>query len=344
MSANPDCIAINRLDRLTSGVMVLAKKREKIRELEILFRERVVKKEYICRVKGEFPTGPIIVDQPLKVFSHKLGLNCVHPDGKPSITKFKRISYNGRTSVVLAQPITGRTHQIRVHLQWLGHPIINDPLYANPKIWRKISNMVDVAHGRLKGELAPKYGEQTAQRIYSDQELEVIANTVQELRHMNDSDLVSVVSSASGEQNHISVDCEANTSNISDRENPSPSHRAIPHLPRPQSIFPTCSACHTPLLPDPEPHQLQIYLHAKSYDYTIGANSTIEFPLSCLIDKVEIDHEPSIISLTDQRRDADENGATKVYRFQTDIPEWANEDYSGDLKWLDGGDIDIPAV
>lgn len=62
-------------------------------------------------------------------------MNRVKPDGKPAITTFKRLSYDGHTSVVKCRPLTGRTHQIRVHLQYLGHPIANDPIYANEWVW-----------------------------------------------------------------------------------------------------------------------------------------------------------------------------------------------------------------
>jgi tRNA pseudouridine synthase 9 len=71
------------------------------------------------------------------VASFKLTLNTVQPDGKACSTIFERLRYDPEsdTSIVLARPVTGRTHQIRVHLQWLGYPITNDPLYHNTDIW-----------------------------------------------------------------------------------------------------------------------------------------------------------------------------------------------------------------
>lgn len=74
-------------------------------------------------------------NEPIKTISFKLGLNCVHKDGKECKTAFQRLSYNGKTSIVRCYPLTGRTHQIRVHLQFLGYPIANDPLYNQPTVW-----------------------------------------------------------------------------------------------------------------------------------------------------------------------------------------------------------------
>lgn len=62
-------------------------------------------------------------------------MNRVDPDGKEAKTVFKRISYDGETSIVRCKPFTGRTHQIRVHLQYLGFPIANDPIYSNISVW-----------------------------------------------------------------------------------------------------------------------------------------------------------------------------------------------------------------
>ncbi|KAK7114099.1 hypothetical protein V1264_000219 [Littorina saxatilis] len=111
---------IYRLDRLTSGVLIMGKTAKKTKELENQILHRHVQKEYVARVMGEFPEGEIVSDQPLGCLSHKLTLWQVQAGGKASRTTFKRISYNGKTSVVKCMPHTGRTHQIRVHLQYLG--------------------------------------------------------------------------------------------------------------------------------------------------------------------------------------------------------------------------------
>lgn len=85
----------------------------------------------MCRVEGEFPEGELICEQPILVVSFKIGLCRVDPKGKECRTVFQRLSFNGKTSVVRCLPLTGRTHQIRVHLQYLGFPILNDPIYGS---------------------------------------------------------------------------------------------------------------------------------------------------------------------------------------------------------------------
>ncbi|KAK9454152.1 pseudouridine synthase [Dipodascopsis uninucleata] len=126
----------HRLDRLTSGIMFLALNAKAAQSMAEKLRERSVFKEYVARVVGEFPEEEITCELPVITVNPKLGLNRVRFDtGKPATTIFKRLSYNGTTSVVRCRPLTGRTHQIRVHLQYLGHPIANDPIYANRRVF-----------------------------------------------------------------------------------------------------------------------------------------------------------------------------------------------------------------
>ncbi|ODV81625.1 DRAP deaminase [Suhomyces tanzawaensis NRRL Y-17324] len=130
----------NRLDRLTSGLMFLGKNAKGADGFVQQIRDRTVKKEYIARVKGEFPDGTTEVDQPLSTVAPKLGLNRVDvANGKEAKTVYKKISYDKEsdTSIVKCHPLTGRSHQIRVHLQYLGHPIANDPIYSNEFVWGK---------------------------------------------------------------------------------------------------------------------------------------------------------------------------------------------------------------
>ncbi|KAK4685511.1 brefeldin A-inhibited guanine nucleotide-exchange protein, partial [Tremellales sp. Uapishka_1] len=129
--------AVNRLDRLTSGLMIMALTSAASRDLAEEFASGGVKKEYVARVRGKFPEEEIEVDQPLLTVDRQMGLVIVTPEGKEARTIFKRMSYDEKRnqSVVHCRPMTGRTHQLRVHLQYLGYPIANDPLYSGENIW-----------------------------------------------------------------------------------------------------------------------------------------------------------------------------------------------------------------
>lgn len=130
---------INRLDRLTSGLMFIAKTPKGADEMSDQMKAREVSKEYVARVVGEFPVGELCVEEPLRSVEPRLGLNAVcrmeEEGAKHAKTIFNRVSFDGQTSIVKCRPLTGRTHQIRVHLQFLGHPIANDPIYSNVKVW-----------------------------------------------------------------------------------------------------------------------------------------------------------------------------------------------------------------
>lgn len=99
------------------------------------------RKEYVARVKGEFPEGDVVCEQPILQISPKLGLNRVRANGKTARTVFKRLAFVPASetrqaySIVRCRPLTGRTHQLRVHLQFLGHPITNDPIYSNQRVF-----------------------------------------------------------------------------------------------------------------------------------------------------------------------------------------------------------------
>ena len=125
----PGLHTVHRLDRLTSGVLIFARNASRSREMEGLISGREVAKEYVAKVVGEFPTGVVVCKEPIEVVSYKIGVCVVSKSGKDCHTEFERIEYKNGVSVVRCRPRTGRMHQIRVHLQFLGHPIVNDPLY-----------------------------------------------------------------------------------------------------------------------------------------------------------------------------------------------------------------------
>ncbi|KAJ7935387.1 pseudouridine synthase [Mycena leptocephala] len=128
---------VNRLDRLTSGLMILPLSSKCAKTMAKEFEVNTVHKEYVTRCRGAFPEEEVICEEPLLTVDRQMGLNIVHPDGKPAKTVFKRIRYDANTdsSVLLCKPFTGRSHQIRVHLQFLGYPVANDPVYSETRIW-----------------------------------------------------------------------------------------------------------------------------------------------------------------------------------------------------------------
>ena len=116
--------------------MFLGKTAKAAEKMVDQIKNREVSKEYIAKVVGEFPIEELVVDKPLCTYDPRVSLNIIDEEkGKEAKTTFKRISYDGEHSIVLCKPHTGRTHQIRVHLQYLGHPIINDPIYSSPSVW-----------------------------------------------------------------------------------------------------------------------------------------------------------------------------------------------------------------
>lgn len=127
---------VHRLDRDTSGVVLIAKKRSALRALQDAFRHKdSVQKVYWCLVHGQWPESVSQVDAPLRKKEAHNGerMVTVAPDGKPSLTRFRPLKVFERVSWVEAQPVTGRTHQIRVHTQQAGHPIMGDSKYQSPR-------------------------------------------------------------------------------------------------------------------------------------------------------------------------------------------------------------------
>ena len=122
---------VHRLDRGTSGCILIAKSRSALRNLHEQFREGRVKKTYHLAVYGRWPKHRKFVDAPLKRSEMQSGerVVLVHQDGKPSQTHFRILDSSEHFSLMEARPITGRTHQIRVHALFSGCPLVGDIKY-----------------------------------------------------------------------------------------------------------------------------------------------------------------------------------------------------------------------
>ncbi|MCX7110103.1 MAG: 23S rRNA pseudouridine(955/2504/2580) synthase RluC [Proteobacteria bacterium] len=125
---------VHRLDRETSGCLLIAKKRSALRHLHEMFREdHQVKKTYIALLSGVWARKSLLVDAPLKKNILQSGERMVKvaKDGKPARTEFRRLRKFASATLVEASPLTGRTHQIRVHALSIGHPIACDERYGD---------------------------------------------------------------------------------------------------------------------------------------------------------------------------------------------------------------------
>ena len=126
----PTAQLVHRLDRDTSGLILVALCAELHRALSRLFADRAVQKRYLADVRG-VPSAPQgWIAHPLAKRQHQPPLYGVDPAGKPCSTHWRVLEARGQHSRLELRPITGRSHQLRVHLQALGHPILGDPLYG----------------------------------------------------------------------------------------------------------------------------------------------------------------------------------------------------------------------
>lgn len=121
--------ATNRLDKDTSGVVITANNQYYASLLSGKIKKGEIRKEYIAVIKGRLE-GEGIIDAPIDRIEKSIIKRVVRQDGEVAITKYKSIASTDEISVVSLMPVTGRTHQIRVHLAHIGHPIIGDELYG----------------------------------------------------------------------------------------------------------------------------------------------------------------------------------------------------------------------
>ena len=128
----PTARIVHRLDMATSGILCLAMNKAAHRHLSIQFQERETAKRYIARIYGHLEAETGSVDLPLICdWPNRPKQMVDHDRGKPSLTHFKILEREENATRVELTPITGRSHQLRVHMLSLGHPILGDRLYAH---------------------------------------------------------------------------------------------------------------------------------------------------------------------------------------------------------------------
>lgn len=134
----PDALVVHRLDMATSGLLLMARGADAQRAINHAFAQGTVAKRYVAQVFGLLDPDGIwrTIDLPIAVDWPRRPLRVVAADGKPSQTRWRCVAQDvrGPSSRVELEPLTGRSHQLRLHLQALGHPILGDALYAPPSV------------------------------------------------------------------------------------------------------------------------------------------------------------------------------------------------------------------
>jgi len=136
----PDALVVHRLDQDTSGLLIMARGIEAQRRISKAFETRQVHKRYMA----------VVIDKPEPIEKDADGwasiegsilldwsnrpLHIIHPDGKPSQSRWRMLKSSDSASLIELEPVTGRTHQLRVHMQSIGHPMLGDSLYAPPEV------------------------------------------------------------------------------------------------------------------------------------------------------------------------------------------------------------------
>lgn len=126
----PGLMIVHRIDKQTSGVMIFARNEEAHRQLSLQFQEHTVQKIYKAVVKGRVHPPSGTINEPIAESQTRPGLMKVHKNGKPAVTHY-RVAEQFKSCALLDVNIeTGRTHQIRVHMAYIGHPLLVDEQYA----------------------------------------------------------------------------------------------------------------------------------------------------------------------------------------------------------------------
>jgi tRNA pseudouridine32 synthase/23S rRNA pseudouridine746 synthase len=146
----PTASVVHRLDMSTSGIMLMALNKESHRNISRQFQDRKISKRYLARVYGKPSSETGSVDLPLiGDWLNRPKQKVDFEVGKPSLTNWKILSSDSRTSLIELEPVTGRSHQLRVHMLSIGHPILGDKFYAHEEAF-KLSKRLDLHAAYIK--------------------------------------------------------------------------------------------------------------------------------------------------------------------------------------------------
>jgi len=140
----PELELVHRLDRETSGCLLLSKRRSALRELHRLIRDKAVDKRYLALLAGHMDQREVRVEIPLRKNLLRGGERLVHVDpdtGKPACTVFRTLHRHGDFTLAEVRPLTGRTHQIRVHAVHIGAPVAGDEKYGDAQANRRLRGL-----------------------------------------------------------------------------------------------------------------------------------------------------------------------------------------------------------
>ena len=141
---------VHRLDKVTSGLVVTALNFETFTYLQSLFKERKVYKEYLCLVEGHLKTASGVIELPLSKSKKNKTKRAVSNEGKISTSHFEVIDEYENCTKLKIQLITGRNHQIRSQMEYIGNPILNDVLYSAKKIESLSKDQICLMSKKLK--------------------------------------------------------------------------------------------------------------------------------------------------------------------------------------------------
>jgi tRNA pseudouridine32 synthase / 23S rRNA pseudouridine746 synthase len=164
-----EALTVHRLDMATSGLLVVARSAEAQKSLSMAFESRAVEKRYVAVVRGKVGISPKeewrLIDQPLAPdWPNRPRQRVDDINGRPSQTRYRVLGYDEATDTTRLElaPVTGRTHQLRVHLQAAGHAILGDQLYAPPEVQAQSKRLL--LHASRLGLAHPMTGHAMAWR------------------------------------------------------------------------------------------------------------------------------------------------------------------------------------